>query len=54
MTVREVIQKLLTEAPNLDAEIYIQGNFDSDYPNDFDIIEITDGGTNDAVFIAIN
>ena len=54
MTVRDLVQKLLLEAPSLDSEVYIQQyeNKDDD-PIDFDIQSIDNRGTRDAVFIDI-
>ena len=54
MTARELIQKITNEVPDLDAEVYIQipPTEDTDY-QDFHITEITNGGTDDGLFIEI-
>ena len=54
MTVRELIQTLILESPNLDAQVYVQ-KVDEKNEECFDFIidKVTDGGTNDALFIEI-
>ena len=55
MTAREFIQKLIEECPNLDrTTIYIQKFVDKEPdPKDYVIKDISNGGTNDAIFIEI-
>ena len=53
MTVRELIQQVLLESPNLDATVYIQKWIDEVEVKDYDLVKITNGGTNDAVFVEV-
>ena len=53
MTIRELIQKLLLEAPNLNADVYIfhpTGEFEGE---SFDIKDIKNGGSNESLYIII-
>ena len=52
MTVRDFIQEILLNAPDLDAEVYIQTVNGVDI-KDFVIDKITNGGSNDGIFIEI-
>lgn len=53
MTAREFIKKILEEAPDLDADIYISQPVDDIESESFTITNITNGGSNDAVDIVI-
>ena len=53
MTVRDFIQTILLESPNLDAEIYVQIINNENDIHDFVIDKITSCGSNDALFIEI-
>ena len=53
MTARELIQKIIEECPDIDAEIYIQKPLDEIEMKDYEIETITNGGSNDAIFIVI-
>jgi len=53
MTVRELIQSLLLEGRNLDAKVYIQKSSGDEEFDDMVIEKVTNGGTNDAVFIEV-
>ena len=57
MTVRDFIQLITLNAPDMDAEVYIQSRaVDSDGDVDYidhDIEMITNDGTNDGLFIII-
>lgn len=53
MTARELIQKIIEECPDIDAEIYIQKPLDEIEMKDYEIEKITNGGSNDAIFIEI-
>lgn len=50
MTVRELVQKLLLEAPSLDTEVFISEVTEDDDLIDFEIIRID----NDGMFNGIN
>jgi len=52
MTVREFIQNILLEAPDLDATIYISYTINED-TEAFDVDKITSWGNNDMVDIVI-
>ena len=52
MTAREFIQQILLTTLSLDAEVYIQTTNEEDI-HDYVIDNITNGRTNDAVFIEI-
>ena len=54
MTVRDFIQTLILECPDMDAKVYIQKWIDEIEVKDYVISKITNGGTNDALFIEIN
>ena len=53
MTVRELVQTLLLEAPDLDADIYISKKLDDIESKNYNIVSISNEGTSDAVFIKI-
>ncbi len=57
MTVRDFIQSIISNAPDMDAEVYIQSRtVDSDGDIDYidhDIEMITNDGTNDGLFIIV-
>ena len=53
MTVRELVQTLLLEAPDLDAEIYISKKLDDIESKSYNIVSISNEGSNDGVFIEI-
>lgn len=56
MTVRELVQKLIAEAPDLDASMYVsQDNWEGDVnvPFCYEIVEVTNHGNNDEVSIII-
>ena len=53
MTVRDFIQTLLFEAPNLNADIYIQKQKDEIEMYSYDIKLISNRGLNDGLFIEI-
>ena len=53
MTVRELIQKLLSEAPDLDADIYINSELDEFEMHGHKILNISSGGSNDSVTIEV-
>lgn len=53
MTVRDFIQTILTEAPDLDADIYISRQIDDIERESYRIEEIGSFGSNDSVEILI-
>lgn len=57
MTVRDFVQKILLESPDLDADIYIVEKLDIpdiyDDFNDYEIESISNDGANDGLFIQI-
>ena len=57
MTVRDFIQSIISNAPDMDAEVYIQSRtVDSDGDVDYidhDIDMITNDGTDDGLFIIV-
>ena len=53
MTVRELIQTLLLEAPDLDANIYIESELDEIEMYNHKILNILSQGSNDSVTIEI-
>ena len=53
MTVRELIQKLLSEAPDLDADIYIDSEVEEEVMHSHRILNISSQGSNDSVVIEI-
>lgn len=53
MTAREFIKKILEEAPDLDADIYISQPVDDIESESFTITNITNNGNNDEVTIEI-
>ena len=54
MTVRDLIQSLLLESPDLDATVYVQRYPDPDGdPDEYVIKKIDSWGSNDAIFIEI-
>lgn len=53
MTVRELIQMLFLEAPNLDADIYIESQLDEIEMYNHTILSISSQGSNDSVVIEI-
>jgi hypothetical protein len=56
MTVREFVQNILLEAPDLDATIYISHTIDEDTEEieNFDVDKITSWGSNDMVDIVVH
>lgn len=53
MTVRDLIQKLLLEMPSLDARVYIGKNVDDLDVDSYEIVSVSNEGTNDGVFIKL-
>lgn len=53
MTAREFIKKILEEAPDLDADIYISQPVDDIESESYTIANITNNGNNDEVTIEI-
>lgn len=53
MTVRDFIRKVLKEAPDLDADIYINRPVDDYVFESYTITDITNNGNNDEVTIEI-
>lgn len=57
MTVRDFVQKILLESPDLDADIYILEKLDAPDTynsfNDYEIKSISNDGANDGLFIQI-
>ena len=51
MTVRDFIQKILLSAPDLEATIYVSKMIDDIEAKSYDIINISNGGSNDSVNI---
>ena len=53
MTVRDLIQTLILEAPDLDAKVYIQKAIGEIELKDYVIQSIDNWGSNDGIFIEI-
>ena len=53
MTVRDFIQKILLESPDLDATVYIHKQIDDIECKSYVIDNITSGGSNDSLTIKI-
>jgi len=53
MTVRELIQTLVLESPDLDAEVYVEQPIDEIETQAYKIHKITSDGSNDSLFIKI-
>lgn len=54
MTVRELMQKILLEAPNrLDSYVYFDVPFDDVFVESYEIDEISDNGANDSLFFTL-
>ena len=53
MTVRELIQTVILESPDLDAEVYIEQPIDEIEARAYKINKITSDGSNDALFVKI-
>lgn len=53
MTVRDFIQKILLESPDLDATVYICKSIDDIECKSYIINNITNGGSNDSLTIEI-
>ena len=53
MTVRELIQTVILESPDLDAEVYVEQPIDEIEAQAYKINKITSGGSNDSLFIKI-
>ena len=53
MTVRELIQTLVLESPDLDAEVYVEQPIDEIEVQTYKINKITSDGSNDGLFIKI-
>ena len=53
MTVRELIQSLILESPDLDAEVYVEQPIDEIEAQAYKIHKITSDGSNDSLFIKI-
>ncbi len=54
MTVRDFIQEILLNCPNLDSEVYVQTVLNSGEPLcNYEIVKIDNDGTNDTIFIEI-
>lgn len=51
MTVREFVQTILLEAPDLDAEIYVSKPIDDIESKSYTITEIDSEGNNDSLII---
>jgi hypothetical protein len=51
MTVREFVQTILLEAPDLDAEIYVSKPIDDIESKSYTITEIDSKGNNDSLII---
>ena len=50
MTVRELMQKILSEAPDLDAEVYFDKPGGLSSMDEFELVEIRNYGSNDGLF----
>jgi len=53
MTVRELIQKLIMESPDLDSTVYISKQLDEIEVKSYTIENISDDGCNDSITIMI-
>ena len=53
MNIRELIQTLILESPDLDATIYISKKLDDIESKSYSIVNISSKGSNDGVFIEI-
>lgn len=53
MTIRELIQTLIIESPDLDADIFISSQKDEIETDNYSIINISSYGNKDSVFIEI-
>ena len=53
MTVRELIQTLIIESPNLDADVFISSQKNEIETEGYSIINISSYGANDGIFIEI-
>ena len=53
MTVRELMQRLLLEAPDLNADVYINKKLDDIEYKDYSVVEIASHGSSDAIFIEL-
>lgn len=53
MTIRELVQKLLSEAPDLDADVYINEPINDIENKEFIITAIDNGGSDDSVSIIL-
>ena len=53
MTARELIQKIIDECPDIDVDIYIYKPIDEYETKSYVITDITNGGSNDGIFIVI-
>ena len=56
MTVRELMQKILLEAPNdLDSDVYfgVPRENDDIWVDSYEIIEISDNGSNDSLYFLL-
>ena len=56
MTVRDLVQQIILNTPDMDAEVYINLFKDEDdlEPSGYEIISISNGLSNDGLFIRIN
>lgn len=54
MTVRDLIQTLLLQAPNLDAEVYVESRKDEIEMNSLKILRIDSEGSNDSLTIEVS
>ena len=53
MTARKLIQKIIEECPDIDADIYIEKQIDEYRIKNYVITNVTNYGSNDAIFITI-
>lgn len=53
MTVRELIQQILSEAPDLDADVYINETLDFIDVREYEITHINSYGANDGLTLEI-
>ena len=53
MTVRDFIQDLILESPNLDADVYIHSEKNEVENDSYVIVNISNDGSNDSVFVKI-
>ncbi len=53
MTIRELIQTLIIESPDLDSDIFISSQKDEIETDNYSIINISSYGNKDSVFIEI-